>query len=59
MAGGVKASGVNSFPVLKLSSLASVTSKQLPLGSEEEKEGTAQRESKMPPEAEPSKESNL
>lgn len=50
MVGGIKASRVNSFLVVKLSSLAAVTSKQLPQ-HKEEKEGAAQRDSEMPPEA--------
>lgn len=56
MTGGVEASGVNSFLVVKLSSLALVTSKQLPQGGKEEK-GVAQRDSEMPPKAERCEES--
>lgn len=56
MTGGVEASGVNSFLAVKLSSLASVTSKQLPQGGTEEK-GVAQRDSEMPPKAERCEES--
>lgn len=47
-----KASGVNSFLVVKLSSLALVTCKQLPQDSKEENEGVAQRDSEMLPKAE-------
>lgn len=57
MTGGVEASGVNSSLGVKLSSLALVTSKQLPQDGKEEKEGGAQRASEMPPKAERSKES--
>lgn len=57
MTGGVKASGVNSSLAVKLSSLASATCKQLPQDGKEEKEGVAQRDSEMPPKAEPSEES--
>lgn len=58
MTGGVKAFGVNSFPVIKLSSLALVPSKQLPQDGKEEKEGAAHRGSEMPPKAERSEESS-
>lgn len=57
MTGGIQASGVNSFPVVKLSSLALVTSKQLPQDGKEEEERAAQRDSEMPPKAERSEES--
>lgn len=53
-----KASGVNSFLVVKLSSLALVTCKQLPQDSKEENEGVAQRDSEMLPKAERSEESS-
>lgn len=57
MAGGVKASGVNSFLIIKLSCLALVTSKQLPQDGKEEKEAVTQIDSERPPKAERSKES--
>lgn len=57
MTGGVKASGVKSSLAVKLSSLASATSKQLPQVGKEEKEGAAQRDSVRPPKAERSEES--
>lgn len=47
MTGGVEASGVNSSLVVKLSSLALVTSKQLPQDGKEEK-GVAQSDSETP-----------
>lgn len=50
MTGGIEASGVNSSPAVKLSSLALVSSKQLPQDGKEEK-GVAQRDSEMPPKA--------
>lgn len=55
MAGGVKASGGNSSLVVKLSSLALVTCKQLTQGGKEQK-GVAKRDSETPPEAERSEE---
>lgn len=58
MAGGVKPSGMNSFLVVKLSSLALVTSKQLPQDGKEEKEVVTQIDSERPPKAERSQESS-
>lgn len=57
MTGGATASGVNAFPVVKLSCLALVTRKQQPQDGKEETEGAAQRDSEMAPKAERSKES--
>lgn len=56
-AGGVKASGGNSALVVKLSSLALVTCKQLPQGGKEEK-GVAKRDSETSPETERSEETS-
>lgn len=56
MTGGATASGVNSFPVVKLSCLALVTRKQQPQDRKEEPEGVAQRDSEMAPKAERSEE---
>lgn len=50
MTGGLEASGVNSFPAVKLSSLALVPSKQLPQDGKEEK-GVAPGDSETPPRA--------
>lgn len=47
MTGGVKASGKNFFLVVKLSSLALVTSTQLPQGGKEENEGVVQGDAEV------------
>ena len=57
MTGGATASGVNAFPVVKLSCLALVTREQQPQDGKEETEGAAQRDSEMAPKAERPKES--
>lgn len=56
MTDGATASGVNSFPVVKLSCLALVTRKQQPQDRKGEPEGVAQRDSEMAPKAERSEE---